>query len=84
MFTHTTNRIDVMLSYKLFRHLFSLPFKYFESRRVGETVARNTNNKINIITGLSGSVEIKTGTRSVINYFLDPIKKEFGESLKER
>ncbi|MDO5558177.1 MAG: type I secretion system permease/ATPase [Oscillospiraceae bacterium] len=40
VFTHTTNRIDVMLSYKLFRHLFSLPLKYFESRRVGETVAR--------------------------------------------
>ncbi|MBO7474750.1 MAG: type I secretion system permease/ATPase [Ruminococcus sp.] len=40
VFTHTTNRIDVMLSYKLFRHLFALPLKYFESRRVGETVAR--------------------------------------------
>lgn len=40
LFTHTTNRIDVMLSDKLFRHLFALPMKYFESRRVGETVAR--------------------------------------------
>ena len=40
IFTHTTNRIDVMLSYRLFRHLFALPLKYFESRRVGETVAR--------------------------------------------
>ncbi|MBE7067533.1 MAG: type I secretion system permease/ATPase [Ruminococcaceae bacterium] len=40
LFTHTTNRIDVMLSFKLFRHLFALPLKYFESRRVGETVAR--------------------------------------------
>ena len=40
VFTHTTNRIDVMLSHKLFSHLFSLPLKYFESRRVGETVAR--------------------------------------------
>ena len=29
-----------MLSFKLFRHLFALPLKYFESRRVGETVAR--------------------------------------------
>ena len=26
VFTHTTNRIDVMLSYKLFKHLFALPF----------------------------------------------------------
>ena len=40
LFTHTTNRIDVLLSYKLFKHLFALPLKYFESRRVGETVAR--------------------------------------------
>ena len=40
LFVHTTNRIDVTLSAKLFKHLFSLPLKYFESRRVGETVAR--------------------------------------------
>lgn len=40
VFTHTTNRIDVMLSFRLFKHLFALPLKYFESRRVGETVAR--------------------------------------------
>ncbi|OPZ20405.1 MAG: Toxin RTX-I translocation ATP-binding protein [Firmicutes bacterium ADurb.BinA205] len=40
VFTHTTNRIDVILSYRLFKHLFALPLKYFESRRVGETVAR--------------------------------------------
>lgn len=40
VFTHTTNRIDVILSFRLFRHLFALPMKYFESRRVGDTVAR--------------------------------------------
>jgi len=40
IFTHTTNRIDVMLSAKLFKHLFSLPLRYFEARRTGETVAR--------------------------------------------
>lgn len=40
VFTHTTNRIDVVLSYRLFRHLFRLSMKYFESRRVGDTVAR--------------------------------------------
>ena len=40
VFTHTTNRIDVILSFRLFRHLFSLPMKYFEARRVGDTVAR--------------------------------------------
>ncbi len=40
VFTHTTNRVDVMISYRLFKHLFSLPLRYFESRKVGETVAR--------------------------------------------
>lgn len=40
VFTHTTNRVDVLLSFKLFRHLFALPLRYFESRKVGETVAR--------------------------------------------
>ena len=40
LFVHTTNRIDVILSSRLFSHLFALPLKYFESRRVGETIAR--------------------------------------------
>lgn len=40
LFVHTANRIDVTLSARLFHHLFGLPLKYFESRRVGETVAR--------------------------------------------
>lgn len=40
VFTHTTNRIDVILNYRLFKHLLALPLKYFESRRVGETIAK--------------------------------------------
>lgn len=40
LFTHTTNRIDVELGAKLYRHLLSLPLAYFESRRVGDSVAR--------------------------------------------
>lgn len=40
IFTHTTSRIDVMLSARLFKHLFSLPLRYFETRRVGDTAAR--------------------------------------------
>src|SRR4030042_2280865 len=40
LFTHTSNRIDISLGTKLFKHLFSLPLKYFEVRRVGDTVAR--------------------------------------------
>ncbi len=41
-------------------------------------------DSINIVSGLSGSVEIKTDKRTVMEYFLDPIIKGFGESLKEK
>ncbi len=44
----------------------------------------NTNENIKIFTGLSGTVEIKKGKRTVMEYFLDPITKGFGESLKEK
>lgn len=40
VFSHTTNRIDVELGAKLFRHLIALPLGYFGARRVGDTVAR--------------------------------------------
>ena len=39
---------------------------------------------IKIFTGLSGVVEIKTGKRTIMEYFLEPITKGFGESLKEK
>ncbi|MBI3777228.1 MAG: type I secretion system permease/ATPase [Gammaproteobacteria bacterium] len=38
--SHTVQRIDVKLGAKLFRHMLSLPLSYFESRRVGDSVAR--------------------------------------------
>ncbi len=37
---HTTSKIDVILSCRLFDHLFKLPLRYFEKRRIGDTVAR--------------------------------------------
>jgi subfamily B ATP-binding cassette protein HlyB/CyaB len=40
LFSHTTNRIDVELGAKLFRHLMALPIAYFQTRRVGDSVAR--------------------------------------------
>lgn len=35
LFAHTTNRIDVELGARLFRHLLALPIAYFQARRVG-------------------------------------------------
>jgi subfamily B ATP-binding cassette protein HlyB/CyaB len=40
VFSHTTNRIDVELGARLFRHLMALPIGYFEARRAGDSVAR--------------------------------------------
>jgi subfamily B ATP-binding cassette protein HlyB/CyaB len=40
VFAHTTNRIDVELGARLFRHLSALPIGYFETRRTGDSVAR--------------------------------------------
>lgn len=42
------------------------------------------HDDIDIISGLSGSVEIKTDKRTVMDYFLEPIMKVFEESLKEK
>lgn len=40
LFSHTTSRVDAELGSKLFHHLTHLPMSYFQSRRVGDTVAR--------------------------------------------
>jgi ATP-binding cassette, subfamily B, bacterial HlyB/CyaB len=40
LFSHTSNRIDVELGARIFKHLLRLPLAYFESRRVGDSVAR--------------------------------------------
>ena len=53
LLSHTTNRVDVELGAKLFRHLLHLPLSYFESRRSGDTVARvrELENARNFLTG---------------------------------
>ncbi|MFN4290733.1 MAG: type I secretion system permease/ATPase [Permianibacter sp.] len=40
LFSHTTNRIDVELGAKLYRHLMGLPIGYFLARPTGTIVAR--------------------------------------------
>ncbi|HEU4826498.1 MAG TPA: type I secretion system permease/ATPase [Dongiaceae bacterium] len=55
VFSHTTNRIDVELGARLFRHLVGLPLAYFGARRVGDSVARvrELENIRQFITGSS-------------------------------
>jgi subfamily B ATP-binding cassette protein HlyB/CyaB len=59
--THTTNKLDMILGVKLFRHLTALPLRYFELRRVGDTLTR--------VAALNGIREFLTG--SVMTIFLD-------------
>jgi len=40
VFAHTTSKLDVELGDRLFKHLLELPIGYFQSRRVGDSVAR--------------------------------------------
>ncbi|MEI2455591.1 MULTISPECIES: peptidase domain-containing ABC transporter [Lysobacter] len=40
IFTHTTNRIDIGLGVRLFKHLMGLPLLYFKSRQIGTIIAR--------------------------------------------
>ena len=90
MFVHTTNRIDVILSSKLFNHLFGLPLKYFESLNIeGIGAAYLTEIQIDdmpkdIKVGMEGECNIIIGTRTVLDYFLEPFKEGFRESLKEK
>jgi subfamily B ATP-binding cassette protein HlyB/CyaB len=58
IFSRTANKVDVKLGAKLFRHLFSLPFYYFETRRVGDTLqkVRELENIRNFVTQRSVSL----------------------------
>jgi subfamily B ATP-binding cassette protein HlyB/CyaB len=40
LFSHTTSRVDAELGSRLFSHLTHLPMAYFQTRRVGDSVAR--------------------------------------------
>ena len=40
LFSETSQKLDVELGARLFRHLLGLPLSYFENRRVGDTVTR--------------------------------------------
>ncbi len=66
IFVHTASKIDSKLGAKLFRHLFALPFTYFENRKVGNIIARVreldqirdfiTNKSVSVIIDLFFSV----------------------------
>ncbi len=60
LFSHTTNRVDVELGSKLYRHLQGLPVGYFSARPIGSIVARvrELDSIRNFITGSTLTVAI--------------------------
>ncbi|KAF1856339.1 hypothetical protein Lal_00000649, partial [Lupinus albus] len=63
LLTHTTNKIDMILGATFFRHLMALPLRYFELRRVGDTLIR--------VAAMNGIREFLTG--SAMNAVLDSL-----------
>ncbi|WP_456684727.1 type I secretion system permease/ATPase [Bradyrhizobium sp. P5_C11_2] len=63
VFAHTTNRIDVELGARLFKHLVALPIAYFEARRAGDSVARvrELENIRNFLTSSALTLVIDLG-----------------------
>ena len=62
LFTHTTNKIDVALSSKMFKTITALPIKYFEKWQVGDVVSRvgELENLRNFLTGSSLTLVLDT------------------------
>ena len=62
LFVHTANKIDVILGTRLYRHISALPLRFFEERRVGDTVARvrELENIRNFITGTGLTLVLDT------------------------
>lgn len=59
---HTANKIDASLGAKVYRHLLSLPFRYFEVRKVGNIIARirELENLRQFLTNISLTVLLDT------------------------
>ena len=57
----------------------------FQARvKLDQTVIRVDERNVNLTPGMAVTAEIATGRRSVISYFLDPLRKTTNESLRER
>jgi subfamily B ATP-binding cassette protein HlyB/CyaB len=59
---HTANKIDAGLGGRVYRHLLSLPYRYFETRRVGDIIARvrELENLRQFMTNVSLTVLLDT------------------------
>jgi hemolysin D len=54
------------------------------SSRLARDTIRVENKTVRLTPGMAVTVEVKTGTRRVIEYFLSPLMQVTSESLRER
>jgi subfamily B ATP-binding cassette protein HlyB/CyaB len=78
VFSHTTNRIDVELGARLYRHLIALPIAYFEARRAGDSVARvrELENIRNFLTSSALTLVVDLAFTSIflaVMFYYSPI-----------
>ncbi|MCQ8130255.1 HlyD family type I secretion periplasmic adaptor subunit [Methylomonas rivi] len=57
---------------------------YAAKVKLPRTTMQVENKSVNLSPGMAVTVEIKTGKRRVIEYFLSPLIEHVGESLRER
>ena len=66
VFAHTTNRIDVELGARLFRHLMALPIAYFHARRVDDSRRPRTpaeqNERLAVRRAHFGRIHARSGS----------------------
>jgi subfamily B ATP-binding cassette protein HlyB/CyaB len=81
LFSHTTNRVDVILGTKLYKHLLALPLQFFEARRVGEVIARvrelDTVRQFITGTALTVVLDILFSTVFIVVMFFYNVKLTF-------
>lgn len=77
LFTNTINKVDVSLGDKLFRHVLGLPLKFFETKQVGDVVARveELNQIRQFITGTGLTVVLDIFF--VLTYFIVMVNYSF-------
>jgi hemolysin D len=51
---------------------------------MAHSIMRVEQQPVNLVPGMAVMVEIHTGTRRVIEYFLSPLLKGLTESMRER
>jgi adhesin transport system membrane fusion protein len=62
----------------------STPYYRAQVQTLGKRFSKRPDFEFNIIPGMTATVEIKTGSNTVLNYLIKPLTKTIAESFSER